>query len=155
MTAGGSSWGWEGPSDRRFTVEFETGAIWQSRNEIHIPDNENGTRFDLRSLQGTSPDVHRRAELTWNVPPRHSLRFVYAPIGFSGNGSFATPVRFAGGTFVPGEHGEVKLHIRFIQLDLSLSGSRIRVVAVANRRDGFHSRWQSGIALRRQSSPRQ
>ena len=69
MTAGGSSWGWEDPSDRRFTVEFETGAIWQSRNEIHIPDNENGTRFDLRSLQGTSPDVHRRAELTWNVPP--------------------------------------------------------------------------------------
>ena len=69
MTAGGSSWGWEGPSDRRFTVEFETGAIWQSRNDIHIPDNENGTRFDLRSLQGTSPDVHRRAELTWNVPP--------------------------------------------------------------------------------------
>jgi hypothetical protein len=83
-------------------MEFETGAIWQSRNDIHIPDNENGTRFDLRKLQGSSPEFHRRVELTWNVNPRHSLRFVYAPIGFSGSGTFPAQVRFAGGIFVPG-----------------------------------------------------
>ena len=28
---------WTG--DTRFQVEFETGAVWQSRNEIHIPDS--------------------------------------------------------------------------------------------------------------------
>ena len=30
MMAGGSAWAWEGSSDRRFVLEFETGAIWQS-----------------------------------------------------------------------------------------------------------------------------
>ena len=98
----GSAWAWEGSPDRRFVLEFETGAIWQSRNQIQIPDSADGTRFDLTDLQGNGPGAHRRVELTWNLNHRHSLRFVYAPIGFSGSGSFATPVRFAGETFAPG-----------------------------------------------------
>ena len=90
------------PGDTRFQVEFETGAVWQSRNEIHIPDSADGTRFDLRQLQGSGPEVQRRVELTWNVAHRHSIRFVYAPLSFSGTGSFANPVRFAGSTFASG-----------------------------------------------------
>jgi hypothetical protein len=89
----------EGSSDRRFVLEFETGAIWQSRNQIQVPDSADGTRFDLTDLQGHGPEAHRRVELTWNVNHRHALRFVYAPIGFSRSGSFPTPVRFARGTF--------------------------------------------------------
>ena len=102
VTAGGSSWGWQGPSERRFAVEFETGSIWQSRNDIHIPNDDNGTRFDLKALQDAGPGIQRRVELTWNVNARHSLRFVYAPISFSGSGALSTPVRFASGTFLPG-----------------------------------------------------
>ena len=89
-------------SDARFNVEFETGAVWQSRNEIQIPDSADGTRFDLRRLQGSGPEAHRRVELTWNPAHRHSLRFVYAPLAFSGSGSLESPVRFAGSTFAPG-----------------------------------------------------
>lgn len=89
------AWSWEGSADRRFALEFETGAIWQSRNQIQIPDSAEGTRFDLRDLQDKSPGIHRRVELTWNVNQHHSLRFVYAPIGFSGSGNssprFALP----------------------------------------------------------------
>ena len=99
---GGSAWAWDGASDRRFSLEVETGAIWQSRNQIQIPDSADGTRFSLTDLQGNGPGVHRRVELTWNLNPRHSLRFVYAPIGFSGSGTFSAPVRFAGETFTPG-----------------------------------------------------
>lgn len=88
--------------DSRVQLEFETGAVWQSRNEIHIPDSPDGTRFDLRQLQGSGPDVQRRVELTWNAAHRHAIRFVYAPLQFSGTGSFGTPVRFAGSTFAPG-----------------------------------------------------
>ena len=47
---------------------------------------------------GSSAEV----ELTWNVAHRHSIRFVYAPLSFSGTGSFASPVRFAGSTFASG-----------------------------------------------------
>lgn len=87
--------------DTRFALEVETGAVWQSRNEIHIPDSSQGTRFDLRDLQGSGPKAHLRVELTWNFLHRHSVRVVYAPINFSGSGVFDEPVRFAGGTFAP------------------------------------------------------
>lgn len=87
---------------RRFQIEFETGAIWQSRNEIHIPDSAAGTRFSLADIQDGTPVVQRRVEATWHPGHRHALRFVYQPLGFSGAGSFAMPVLFAGGTFAPG-----------------------------------------------------
>ncbi len=87
---------------RRFQIEFETGAIWQSRNEIHIPASAAGTRFSLADIQDGTPIVQRRVEATWHPGHRHALRFVYQPLGFSGAGSFATPVLFAGGTFAPG-----------------------------------------------------
>ena len=90
------------PSDQRFSLEFETGAVWQSRNTIQIPDNSQGTRFDLTDLQGNGPQAQRRVEATWNITRRHSIRFVYAPLEFSGAGTFASPVRFAGGSFTPG-----------------------------------------------------
>ena len=89
------------PPDSRFSVEVEAGAVWQSRNEIHIPDNAQGTRFAMTDLQGSGPEAQRRLELTWQMSRRHSVRFVYAPLGFSGSGTFATPVRFAGRTFAP------------------------------------------------------
>lgn len=89
--------------EKRFSVEFETGAVWQSRNEIQIPDSSSGTRFSLIDLQGYGPNVQRRVEATWNIATRHSIRFVYAPLTFSGSGTFTSPVRFAGGTFVSGE----------------------------------------------------
>jgi len=99
---GGSTEGWGSPLDKRFSLEFETGAVWQSRNEIHIPDSAEGTRFSLADLQGSAPTVQKRVEATWNILNRHSLRFVYAPLEFSGTGAFASPVRFAGGSFTPG-----------------------------------------------------
>jgi hypothetical protein len=88
--------------DHRFSLEFETGAVWQSRNQIQIPDSNAGTRFALTDIQGNGPEAHRRIELTWNMTHRHSLRFVYAPLAFSGTGAFGTPVNFAGGSFSPG-----------------------------------------------------
>ncbi len=87
---------------RRFQIEFETGAIWQDRNEIHIPDSATGTRFSLADIQDSTPIVQRRVEATWHPGRRHALRFVYQPLGFSGTGSFSTPVLFAGGIFTPG-----------------------------------------------------
>ncbi len=92
---------WGASPQKQLSLEFETGAVWQSRNEIHIPDTSAGTRFDLTTLQGSGPQAQRRVELTWNPARRHSLRFVYAPLSFSGTGAFDTPVRFAGGTFSP------------------------------------------------------
>ena len=88
--------------DQRVSLEFETGAVWQSRNQIQIPDNSAGTRFALTDIQGNGPEAQKRVELTWNIAHRHLVRFVYAPLAFSGTGAFNTPVRFAGGSFTAG-----------------------------------------------------
>jgi hypothetical protein len=90
------------PEERRFFLEVETGAYWQSRNEIHIPDSAAGTRFSLTDLQGRGPRPQSRVEALWYPAHRHAIRFVYQPIRFSGTGSFAQPVGFAGGTFASG-----------------------------------------------------
>src|SRR5688500_19918810 len=82
------------PGDTRFQVEFETGAVWQSRNEIHIPDSADGTRFDLRQLQGSGPEVQRRVEVTWNVAHRHFILLVYAEVSYTGNGTVGLPILF-------------------------------------------------------------
>ena len=57
--------------DHRFSLEVETGAVWQSRNQIHIPDSSEGTRFALTDIQGNGPNAQRRVELTWNMAHRH------------------------------------------------------------------------------------
>jgi hypothetical protein len=102
VAGSGPAWGLALLPDPRFSLEFETGAVWQSRNDIQIPDNAAGTRFSLTDIQGNGPEAQRRVEATWNLARRHSLRFVYAPLQFSGTGTFASPVRFSGGTFAPG-----------------------------------------------------
>ena len=100
--AAGSGSAAQAAPDSRFSVEVETGAVWQSRNEIHIPHNAQGTRFAMTDVQGSGPEAQRRIELTWQMTRRHSVRFVYAPLNFSGSGTFAAPVRFAGGTYASG-----------------------------------------------------
>ena len=137
-------------SDARFNVEFETGAVWQSRNEIQIPDSADGTRFDLRRLQGSGPEAHRRVELTWNPAHRHSLRFVYAPLAFSGSGSLESPVRFAGSTFAPGTatDSDYRFHsyrLTYRYLAYESDRWRLRVGATAFVRDAKVELRQPGV----------
>ena len=132
MMAGGSAWAWEGSSDRRFVLEFETGAIWQSRNQIQIPDSADGTRFNLADLQGNGPEAHRRVELTWNVNHRHALRFVYAPIGFSGSGNGL-------GAMVMMDERITGNSYNSMLFGLTPIYSPFRPLAVATSAYGFHS----------------
>ena len=51
------------PPELPFSLEFETGAVWQSRNQIQIPDSSAGTRFALTDIQGHGPEAQRRVEI--------------------------------------------------------------------------------------------
>lgn len=63
---------------RRFQIEFETGAIWQGRNEIQIPDSAAGTRFSLVDIQDSTPIVQRRVEATWYLFSATTADILYA-----------------------------------------------------------------------------
>ncbi len=85
-----------------FNIELEGGAVWQSRNDVQIPNDNNATRFSLVDLVGSGPWPAVRAYLTWNISARHGLRVLVAPLQYTESGTFADTVRFAGGTFDPG-----------------------------------------------------
>ena len=85
-----------------FVVEVEAGPAWQTRNDVQIPNDENGTRFSLVDLVGSGPLPSARLYVLWNIDERHGLRLLLAPLSYTKTGQFASTVKFAGGTFQPG-----------------------------------------------------
>lgn len=85
-----------------FAVELEAGPLWQSRNNIQIPNNDWGTRFSLMDVTGHGPSPAVRAYLTWNISRRHALRALLAPLSIRETGQLGEETHFAGATFQPG-----------------------------------------------------
>lgn len=88
-------------SEKKFGILLEGGAVWQSRNDIQIP-NEIGTRFSLLDVIGKGPYGAFRAEADFNINERHGLRFVFAPLEINDSGVLPSDVSFAGETFLEG-----------------------------------------------------
>ncbi len=83
----------------RFEVELEAGPVWQTANDVQIPNTEEGTRFSLVDLVGQGPWPAARLYFTWNIRPRHSIRLLAAPLSYTESGDFKTQVDFNGETF--------------------------------------------------------
>ena len=86
-----------------FVLELEAGPVWQSRNDVQIPNTDAGTRFSLVDLAGKGPWPAARLYLTWDINDRHSLRGLLAPLAYTETGTFTGPVEFAGESYVPGD----------------------------------------------------
>jgi hypothetical protein len=86
----------------RFSVELEGGAVWQSRNDVQIPNTSAGTRFSLVDVIGNGPWPAGRLYLTWNINSRHSLRALAAPLSITDTGVLSSATLFAGEVYVPG-----------------------------------------------------
>jgi hypothetical protein len=85
----------------RVAVQFEVGAVWQSSNDVEIPNDGSATRFSLSDLAGNGPWAAGRIYVTWQPSERHGVRVLAAPLSVSGSGTPSTPIRFAGATYVP------------------------------------------------------
>jgi hypothetical protein len=86
----------------RFVLELEAGPVWQSRNDVQVPNTAEGTRFSLADLAGNGPWPAIRLYVTWNINERHSLRGLLAPLSYTETGSFTGTVDFAGESYMPG-----------------------------------------------------
>lgn len=86
----------------RFQIELEAGPVWQSRNDVQIPNDETGTRFSLTDLAGNGPWAAGRLYFTWNFKPRQGLRLLLAPLSISETGAFDEAVNFVGETYQAG-----------------------------------------------------
>lgn len=87
----------------RIVVELEGGPVWQSNNEVEIPNDGTATRFSLVDVVGSGPWPAGRLYATWNLAERHGLRLLLAPLSVTEQGVLARPVEFAGATYAPGQ----------------------------------------------------
>jgi hypothetical protein len=85
-----------------FEIEIEGGPVWQTRNDVRIPNDASGTKFSLVEVLGSGPYAAGRAYITWNASERHSCRILLAPLSITGTGALASPVDFAGESFKAG-----------------------------------------------------
>ena len=88
--------------DARFSLEIEAGSLWQSSNDVQIPNDETGTRFALDNLVGAGPWATARVYFTWNINERHGLRLLLAPLSITETGALDDEVLFAGQSYGPG-----------------------------------------------------
>ncbi len=108
------SWGWPllalvattaaatPPDEARFEIELEGGPLWQSRNDVEIPNDGTATRFSLVDLAGRGPWPSGRFCFTWNLAGRHGVRLLLAPLSYTETGTLEQPVRFAGASYAAG-----------------------------------------------------
>ena len=84
-------------------LELETGPVWQSRNDVQIPNDPSGTRFSLYDFAGSGPWPAARLYVTLFPSARHSLRLLLAPLVVRADGPLREPVEFSGGSFAADE----------------------------------------------------
>lgn len=91
-----------GETAQRFEIELEAGPVWQTVNDVQIPNGDDGTRFSLVDLVGNGPWLAPRIYFTWSIRPRHSVRLLAAPLSYTESGEFEASVDFAGEIYQPG-----------------------------------------------------
>lgn len=87
----------------RLILELEGGPVWQSRNDVQIPNDETGTRFALDDLTGSGPFPSFRLYAEGRLGRKHGLRLLVAPLSIEGTGVLSSPVDFNGLRFESGE----------------------------------------------------
>ncbi len=90
-----------GQSAPRFTLEVEGGPLWQTRNDVRIPNNASATAFSLVDLAGRGPWTAWRAYVTWSIDDRRELRLLAAPLSVTETGVPDQLILFGGASFAP------------------------------------------------------
>jgi hypothetical protein len=87
---------------QRFRLEVETGAAWQDRNDVQIPNDASGTRFSLRDTVGDGPFAILRLDAAWSLNQRQDIRVLFAPLSYEEDGTLPGNVNFQGRAFAAG-----------------------------------------------------
>jgi len=91
-----------GQAQPRVVIELELGPVWQTRNDVQVPNDALGTRFSLVDALGRGPWPTGRLYATWHLAEKHAIRVLLAPLTVTETGAVSSPVDFAGETFTPG-----------------------------------------------------
>ncbi len=116
-------------ANAEWRVDVEASAVWADHNDVQVPNDEQGDRFDIADF-GKGPYPAARFAIAWRPWQRHEFQLVLAPLAYSEEGSFDQDVQFAGATYQAGETVEV---------DYKFNSYRLRYLytLVDNERWGF------------------
>jgi hypothetical protein len=89
------------------SINFETGAVWQNRNDVRIP-SDSGTRFSIADIAGEGPFPFFRVEYLQNLGEKSQLRFLLAPFHISEPGVPDKDIFYAGESFNAGQNTEFR-----------------------------------------------
>ena len=89
--------------DRALTIEIEVGPVWQSSNDVEIPNDGSASRFSLADLVGGGSWPAGRLYADWKLAEDHALRLLVAPFSLTESAVANAPLRFAGATYRAGE----------------------------------------------------
>lgn len=101
-------------SENNLDLRIETGAVWQSRNDVQISPST-GTRFEIEKLN-KGPFLHYRVESYYRFNNKHALRLVYAPFEIEVNGNTEAPIVFNQKNFLSGQNIAVKYRFNSYRL---------------------------------------
>ena len=82
-----------------FSIEVEGGGVWQTVNDVQIPNDDTATRFSLVDVVGEGAWTAGRLYATWNISESHGVRLLFAPLSITEVGSVTSAVDFAGASF--------------------------------------------------------
>jgi hypothetical protein len=85
-----------------WSVSLETGAVWQSRNDVRNP-GDSGTRFSIADTVGEGPYYYYRLESFLNLSDSTQLRFLVAPFRLSEKGRPDNDIYFVDQNFNAGQ----------------------------------------------------
>lgn len=102
VVASGASFRAEAGEAPRGSLQIEGGAVWQTRNDVQIPNTTAATRFSLRDVAGTGAWPAGRVYLERRVGERHALRALFAPLSITETGVPDRTIAFAGKTYATG-----------------------------------------------------
>lgn len=85
-----------------FDLEIEGGLVWQSGNDVEVPNDGTATRFSLSDALGSGPRGASRVYLTWHRSESQSLRLLFAPLTVRADGTLPGPVTFSGAGYGTG-----------------------------------------------------
>lgn len=98
-----------------FNLTVEAGANWQFRNDVQIPNDSSGNRFDFSDFS-EGPFFHHRFESLFNIAGKHNLRVVYAPLSLSVRGRLDQNTNFDGVNFSSAEDVQVNYQFNSYRL---------------------------------------
>lgn len=127
-------------AERSVDVRFSVGSSWQARNDVQIPNTDQGTRFSLEDAAGAGPAPSARLEVNWSLNERHGIRVLLAPLSYTETVTFDQPVRFAGESFSSGESTDATYRFNSWRLGYHYSlihndSSSVRIGATLKVRD--------------------